>query len=168
MKLTVKEMAVFGMLGGLMYASKLLMEALPNIHLLGTFVMALTLVYRKKALYPIYVFVLLAGLFGGFALWWPAYLYIWAVLWGVTMLLPSRSGPLVYMAVCAAHGFLYGVLYAPMQALLFGLDWQGMLAWIAAGLPFDLTHGISNFFTGALILPLAALLRRAERGTVTG
>ena len=167
MKLTVREMAVFGMLGGLMYASKLLMEALPNIHLLGTFVMALTLVYRKKALYPIYVFVLLTGLFGGFALWWLAYLYIWAVLWGVTMLLPSRSGPLVYMAVCAAHGFLYGVLYAPMQALLFGLDWQGMLAWIAAGLPFDLTHGISNFFTGALILPLATLLRRAERGTVT-
>lgn len=167
MKLTVREMAVFGMLGGLMYASKLLMEALPNIHLLGTFVMALTLVYRKKALYPIYVFVLITGLFGGFAAWWVPYLYVWAVLWGVTMLLPSRSGPLVYMAVCAAHGFLYGVLYAPMQALLFGLDWQGMLAWIAAGLPFDLTHGISNFFTGALILPLATLLRRAERGTVT-
>ena len=69
MKLTIKEMAVFGMLGALMYASKMLMELFPNIHLLGTFIIALTLVYRKKALYPIYTFVLITGLFGGFATW---------------------------------------------------------------------------------------------------
>lgn len=168
MKLSVKEMAVFGMLGGLMYASKLLMEMLPNLHLVGTFVVALTLVYRKKALYPIYVFVLLAGLFSGFAAWWVPYLYIWTVLWGAAMLLPRSLPPRlaapVCMTVCALHGFLYGVLYAPAQALLFGLDLQGMLAWVAAGLPFDLIHGVSNFFTGTLILPLARLLRRAEGG----
>ena len=52
MKLSVREIAVFGMLGALMYASKVLMEALPNVHLLGVFVVALTVVYRKKALYP--------------------------------------------------------------------------------------------------------------------
>ena len=36
MKLSVREIAVFGMLGALMYASKVLMEALPNVHLLGS------------------------------------------------------------------------------------------------------------------------------------
>lgn len=167
MRLTVKEMAVFGMLGGLMYASKMLMELFPNIHLLGTFVIALTLVYRKKALYPIYTFVFITGLFSGFATWWLPYLYVWAVLWGMVMLLPcklpQRVQPLVYMVVCALHGFLYGVLYAPSQALLFGLDFSGMLAWIAAGLPFDLIHGVSNFFTGALVLPLTRILRLAEK-----
>jgi len=167
MKLTIKEMAVFGMLGALMYASKMLMELFPNIHLLGTFIIALTLVYRKKALYPIYTFVLITGLFGGFATWWVPYLYIWAVLWGAVMLLPrsipAKIQPIVYMLVCAAHGFLYGVLYAPAQALLFGLDFSGMLAWIAAGLPFDLIHGVSNFFAGALILPLARIIRLAEK-----
>jgi len=167
MKLTIKEMAVFGMLAGLMYASKMLMEVFPNIHLLGVFVIALTLVYRQKALYPIYTFVFITGLFSGFATWWVPYLYIWAVLWGAAMLLPqnipARIKPLVCMLLCAAHGFLYGVLYAPSQALLFGLDWEGMVAWIAAGLPFDLIHGISNFFCGLLILPLANLLRRAEQ-----
>jgi energy-coupling factor transport system substrate-specific component len=35
MKLSVKEMAVFSMLGTLMYASKIIMEAVPNAHLLG-------------------------------------------------------------------------------------------------------------------------------------
>ena len=69
------------------------------------------------------------------------------------------------MILCALHGFLYGVLYAPAQALLFGLDFQGMLAWIAAGLPFDLIHGVGNFFCGALICPIIAAIRLAEKQT---
>ena len=37
MKLSIREIAVFGMLGSVMYASKMLMEMFPNIHLLGVF-----------------------------------------------------------------------------------------------------------------------------------
>ena len=166
MKLKIREIAVFGMLGALMYASKMLMEVLPNIHLLGVFTIAFTVVYRKKALYPIYVYVLLNGLFSGFATWWIPYLYIWTVLWGITMLLPKQMPkkiqPIVYMLVNACHGFAFGILYAPAQALLYGLSFKGMLAWIASGLPFDITHGISNFFCGVLIVPIVYLLRRLE------
>ena len=67
MKLKTREVAIFGMLGALMYASKVFMELLPNVHLLGVFTISFTLVYRKKALYPIYTYVLLNGLFAGFA-----------------------------------------------------------------------------------------------------
>ena len=67
MKLTTKEIAVFAMLGAVMYASKLLMEAAPNIHLLGVFTIAYTVVYRKKALFPIYIYVFLNGIVSGFA-----------------------------------------------------------------------------------------------------
>lgn len=166
MKLTIKEIAVFGMLGALMYSSKLIMEMIPNVHLLGVFTVAFTLVYRKKALYPIYTYVILSGIFYGFAAWWLPHLYIWTILWGAVMLLPRRLPkgiqPVVYMAVCAAHGFLFGILYAPAQALIYGLSFKGMVAWIAAGLPWDCIHGISNFFCGALIMPIAALLRYAE------
>ena len=163
------------MLGALMYASKVVMEFLPNIHLIGVLITAITVVYRKKALYPIYVFVFLTGFLNGFANWWIPYLYIWTVLWGMVMLLPKKLSdrdsrwykvrPLAYMCVCAAHGFLYGTLYAPAQALLFGLSFQGMIAWIIAGLPFDITHGISNFCCGALIVPLISALRLAQRIT---
>lgn len=167
MKLTTREMAIFAMLGAVMYASKLLMELAPNIHLLGTFTIAFTVVYRKKALYPIYVYVLLNGIFSGFASWWVPYLYVWTVLWGVTMLLPKKLPqkirPVVYMVVCALHGFAFGVLYAPVQALMFGLSLKGTIAWIAAGLPFDFIHGVSNFFCGILIVPMISVLRLAER-----
>lgn len=167
MKLTVREISVFGMLGALMLASKWVLDAFPNMHLLGMFTIAFTLVYRKKALYPIYTYVLLLGMFSGFAAWWIPHLYLWTALWGATMLLPrnlsTRAAPIVYMLLNAAHGFLYGVLYAPAQAILFGLDLRGMLAWIAAGLPFDFIHGISNFGFGALVVPVVKAIRLAEK-----
>ena len=166
MKLTVRETAIFAMLGSVMYASKLIMEILPNVHLLGVFTMAYSVVYRKKALYPIYIYVFLNGIFSGFATWWIPYLYIWTILWGVTMLLPKdmpkNISPIVYMVVCALHGFLFGTLYAPAQAILYGLNFQGMIAWIIAGLPWDFVHGVSNFFCGILIVPIIIVLRRLE------
>lgn len=167
MRLSIKEIAVFGMLGGVMYVSKMIMELLPNIHLLGVFIVAFTVVYRQKALYIIYTYVFLNGIFSGFAAWWIPYLYVWTVLWAAVMLLPKnmpkRVQPVVYMAVCAAHGFLFGTLYAPAQAILFGFSFQGMVAWIIAGLPWDFIHGISNFFCGILIMPLVYALRFAEK-----
>ena len=166
MKLTIRETAIFAMLGSVMYASKMVMEILPNVHLLGVFTIAYTIVYRKKALYPIYIYVILNGIFSGFATWWIPYLYIWTILWGVTMLLPKNMPknicPIVYMIVCALHGFLFGTLYAPAQAILYGLNFQGMIAWIIAGLPWDFVHGVSNFFCGILIVPIIIVLRRLE------
>ena len=165
-RLDLRHKAIFSMLGAVMFASKLLLELLPNIHLLGMFTIAYTVVYRRRALIPIYVYVLLNGIFCGFAAWWLPYLYLWAILWGVTMLLPRGLRPRLavpmYMAVCGLHGLLFGTLYAPAQALLFGLDWQAMLAWIAAGLTFDLIHAVSNTVFGTLVLPFTLLLRKLE------
>ena len=143
------------------------MEFLPNVHLIGTFIVAITAVYRAKALFPIYAFVLLNGIVSGFATWWIPYLYIWTVLWGAAMLLPrnmpTKIKPIIYMIVCALHGFLYGVIYAPSQALLFGLDFKGMIAWIISGVPFDLIQGISNLFCGLLICPIILVLKNTQK-----
>ena len=152
------------MLGTIMFCSKIIMEAFPNIHLLGMLTIVYTIVFRSKALIPIYLFALIQGLYAGFSLWWLPYLYIWTVLWAFAMLIPKniseKKARIVYPLVCAMHGFLYGVLYAPAQALLFGLDFEQMLAWIAAGFSFDIIHGVSNFAVGLLILPLARVLKK--------
>jgi len=170
MKLKTRELAIFAMLGAIMYLSKIIMEWIPNVHLLGALTMAYTLVYRRKALYPIYVYVFLNGALAGFNAWWIPYLYVWTVLWGVTMLLPKhmpkRIAPFVYMIVCALHGFGFGILYAPAQALMFGLSFEATLAWIVSGFPFDVIHGISNFFCGMLIVPIVSVLRMLERSAV--
>ena len=155
------------MLGALMYASKVIMELIPNVHLIGTFIVAITVIYRKKALYPIYIFVFLTGLLNGFGTWWIPYLYIWTILWGVTMLLPKnmsrKKAVIIYCIVCSLHGFLYGTLYAPFQAIMYNLNFEGTIAWIVAGLPYDAIHGVGNLLCGILIVPLAELLSIAEK-----
>lgn len=158
------EMVVFSMLAALMFVSKVAMEALPNIHLVGVLTIVYTVVYRYKALIPIYIYVLLNGVIAGFNLWWIPYLYIWALLWGAAMLIP-RSTPravraVLYPLLCAGHGILFGTLYAPVWALIYGLDFQEMLAWIVGGFGFDALHAIGNFALGLLIFPLSELLFR--------
>ncbi len=158
------ETCLFSMLGTIMFCSKIMMEFLPNIHLLGMLTMVYTLVFRTRALIPIYVYVLLNGLYAGFSMWWIPYLYIWTILWGVTMLLPKHMsrqvGAVVYPSLCAFHGLAFGILYAPAQALMFDLSWKQTVAWIVAGLPWDAIHMAGNFAAGLLILPLYQVLSK--------
>ena len=110
----------------------------------------------------------LQGIAGALKLWWIPHLYLWFVLWGVTMLLPRNmkklTATIVYTVVCALHGLLYGTLYAPSQALLFGLDFKGMITWIIAGIPFDLIHAAHNLILGAvLIMPIVMVLSKTEK-----
>ena len=160
-------MCVFSMLGAVMFLSKLIMEFLPNIHLVATLIVAFTLVYRVKALIPIYIYVFLTGVYAGFDIWWLPYLYIWTILWLVIFLLPKNLNPKIgaflYPAISCLHGLLYGMLYAPVQALVYGFGWQQTLAWIAAGLYFDVTHAIGNLVLGTLIYPLVKLLTKLSK-----
>ncbi len=166
-RLSVGELVLFAMLGTLMFCSKIIMEVLPNIHLLGMLTMTYTVVFRKKALLPIYVYVVLNGLYAGFSVWWVPYLYVWTILWAATMLLPRKmprkAALFVYPILCSLHGFAFGILYAPAQALFWGLDFAQMLAWIAAGASFDVLHGVSNLFAGMLVLPFSELLGKLYR-----
>ena len=160
----IREIVIFSMLGTLMFCSKLFMEILPNIHLLGMLTMVYTIVFRAKALFPIYIYVMLNGLYAGFNLWWVPYLYIWTILWAITMLLPKKMPKkiacIVYPAVCFLHGLAFGVLYAPAQALMFGMNFEQMLTWIAVGVPFDAVHSVGNLVAGLLIVPLSELMKK--------
>ena len=66
-KIPIKEWILFSGLGTIMFLSKILLEWAPNIHLLGMLTMTYTVVYRKKALIPIYIYVFLNGLYSGFS-----------------------------------------------------------------------------------------------------
>ena len=112
--------------------------------------------------------MLLNGIVAGFSLWWIPYLYLWTILWGVTMLLPKNMKPKVaapvYMVTAALHGFLFGTMYAPAQAIMFGLSFKATISWIIAGLPWDAIHGVSNFFMAILVLPIVKTIRLAQKG----
>lgn len=165
--LKLKEMVLFAMLAALMFCSKKVMEGLPNIHLCGMFIMTFTVVFRKKALIPLYIYVFLDGLFGGFGTWWIPYLYIWTILWGITMLLPKKmprvAKCIVYPIVCSLHGLAFGILYSPVQALMFGLNFEQTLVWIASGFPYDILHAAGNLVFGMFIVPFSELFDKLQK-----
>ena len=166
--LKIHEITVFAMLSAVMFVSKVLMESIPNVHLLGTFVVAFTLTYRAKALFPIYGYVFANGIWEGFSPFgWLPELYLWFILWGVVMLLPKKMptfiAPVIYMLISGLHGLLFGVFYAPAYAMFSGMGWDRVWLWVAAGLPFDLIHGIGNFALGTLIIPISTLLKKLDK-----
>ena len=163
--LTLKEIIIFAILGAIMLISHMAMIMIPNIHLIGLFIAAFTLVYRVRALIPVYVYVMLYGALYGFSPWWLPYLYIWLPIWGMFMLIGRLQVSVkikvpLYMALSAVHGLLFGIMYAPVQAWIFGLNFNGMVAWIIAGLPFDVVHALGNLAAGILIVPLSELLKK--------
>ena len=164
-KVSARELTVFAMLAAIMLASRISLQAIHGVHPLGMMMAAMTLAYRWRALVPIYVYVMLDMLLSGFALWIIPYLYIWLPMWAMFMLagkikLPEPVKAPIYMVLCGLHGLAFGILYAPFWALWMGLSWQGTVKWIIIGFPFDIIHAISNFAVGALIIPLALLLKR--------
>ena len=156
-------MALFSMFGALMFTSKVLMEFLPNIHIVGVLTIVATVAFRGYALISIYVYAFLNGLFAGFGPWWVGYLYIWTILWGLTMLVPRGLGKrikqIIYIAICALHGFAFGFLYLPVQAVFFSSDPTYLKSWWAIGfVTADVYHGIGNLIFGILLIyPLSEL-----------
>ncbi len=165
-RLPLRQLILFAMLGVIMFISKVVMEGLPNIHLLGMLTITYTVVYRWRALIPIYIYVFLNGIFAGFASWWIAYLYVWAILWAATMLIPKRTPKklacVIYPLLCAAHGLFFGVLCAPAEAIIHHMSFQQTLAWISTGFVFDVIHTFGNLAVGLLVFPLSEALRKLE------
>ena len=82
------------------------------------------------------------------------------------MLIP-KNAPLKFksgisMGICGFHGLIFGTLYAPYQAIVFGLNFKGMLTWIAAGLPADIIHMCGNIAMATLIAPLYKAITKLE------
>lgn len=161
------EFILLTIFGVLMFTTKLVMAVLPNVHLIGMFIMVFTIAFRSKALIPIYIYVLLEGIVYGFGTWWISYMYVWAILWGLTMLLPRRIPAkiacVIYPVICSLHGLAFGALCAPSHAIMLGFTPAQTLTWIAMGFPFDVTHAIGNFCFGLLILPLSVILMKLKK-----
>lgn len=150
-----REAALFGVLGGLTFAAKVAMMALPNIEPVSLLVLVFAVTYGKKALFPIYVYVLLELTLFGVGLWSVSYLYLWPLLALVAWLLRNMKSVLGWAVLAAAFGLLFGALCAPVYLISGGPAFA--LSWWLSGIPFDLAHCAGNF---ALTLALFAPLRR--------
>lgn len=160
--LTVQELTVLSLLGAIPYAGQVAMAALPNIEPVSTLFLVYTLVLGNKALFPIYIFVLLEGFTYGFGLWWLCYLYIWAILYLIVRLLRKNDSTLFWAVISGAYGLAFGALCAIVYLVTGGPG--AALSWWLAGIPYDVIHCAGNFaVTLVLYRPLKTVLTQICR-----
>ena len=159
LKPTLRDIALFGILGALTFGAKVAMSFLPNIEPVSLFVMLYAVVFGRKALYPIYLYVLLEILFYGIQLWNINYLYVWVILAVGAWMLRKSENPLSWALLSGVFGLLFGALCAPVYLVSGGLSFA--VSWWVSGIPFDLMHCAGNFVMALLLfMPLRRLLER--------
>ena len=141
-------------MAALIFASKVALSSIPNINLNSVLIILTVVFFGWKALYAVYVYVLLEGLVFGFSVWWVGYLYVWDVLVIAAMLLRENDSALLWAVVAGVFGLIFGpLMYLEYFAINGG--WEMFFAMWVAGIPYDLTHCIGNFvFTLVLYRPL--------------
>jgi len=157
--LTVKEVALFGMLGALTFGGKFVMSSLPNIEPVSLFILVFTAVFGLKALFPIGIYVAMEILVYGIQLWNINYLYVWAILALIAYAMRRVQEPLIWAVVSGVFGLLFGLLCTPVYLFSGGLHFA--VSWWLSGIPFDLLHCAGNFVLALLLFtPLRKLLDR--------
>ena len=127
------------------------MAALPNIEPSSLMVMLFAATFGRKALYPIYVYVLLELLVYGPHLWAVCYLYIWLVPAAGAWLLRRETHPLAWALLSGGFGLVFGLLCAPVDVVVGGWGYAAG-RWVS-GIPFDLLHGAGNFVIALTLFP---------------
>lgn len=166
-RLLPAETALFGILGAMTFAGKWVMSGIPNVEPVSLMVMLFAVTFGWKAVFPIYVYVLMEFLIYGINLWSINYLYIWLVLAVGAWLLRSMKSRVGWALLCGVFGLLFGMLCTPVY--IFTLGFRGAAAWWISGIPFDIIHCASNFVIAlGLFAPMRKLLERLYRGIGTG
>lgn len=163
LKLALSEVALFGILGGMTFAAKMVMAAFANIEPVSLMVMLFAVVFGKKAVFPIYVYVLLEYVLFGFGLWSVNYLYIWLVLALAAWLLRGMTHPVGWAILSGLFGLSFGALCAPVDLFVGGWNYA-VTKWVS-GISFDIAHCAGNLVMALLLfVPLRRTLEWLYRG----
>lgn len=158
-KLLAREITLFGILGALTFGAKVVMSWMPNIEPVSLMVMLYAVTFGRKAVYPIYLYVLLEILIYGLGTWNIMYLYIWTILALAAWLLRKMESPLGWAMLCGVFGLAFGALCAPVDIAIGGVGYA-VSKW-ASGIIFDIWHCAGNFVIALLVFnPMRKLLSK--------
>lgn len=158
-RITVREIALFGVLGGLTFAAKLVMSGLPNIEPVSLMVMLFAVTFGKKCVYPTFVYVAMEVLVYGINLWNVYYLYVWLILALAAYLMRKNQEPLSWAILSAVFGLSFGALCGITDIFLLGFG--GAVGKWVSGIMFDVIHSVANFIIALLLFkPLRDLMQK--------
>lgn len=150
-QISTKDICLVGIMVAVIEVCKMTMSFLPNIELTSFWLIMFTLFFEKRVFWAVPVFVILEGCVYGFGLWWGMYLYVWPLLVLFTWLFRSQKSVWFWSIFSAIFGLMFGLL-SSLTYVVIGAVGEGVksglysgFSWWIAGIPWDITHGISNF-----------------------
>ena len=150
-------MVLFGIRGAMTFGAKYVMSLLPNIEPVSLCVMLYAVVFGKKWVYPVYLYVGLEILFYGLGIWNLNYLYTWALLGVIAYCLRNMEGSFGWAMLSGVFGLAFGALCGIVDVFIGGLAYA-VTKW-AAGIPFDIAHCVGNFLMALVLFePLRKLV----------
>lgn len=159
---SLRQIAVLSILGAMLIVVQVALAVIPNLELVSLLVIIYTALLGARALYPIYIFVLVEGLIYGFGLWFINYLYVWAVLFAVTLLCRKVTGVLGWALISGGFGLVFGALCAIPYLFIGGFN--AALAYWVSGIPFDIAHCIGNTAAALLLYkPVYSTLQKLTK-----
>lgn len=149
------------LMGAVLYASQVALAFLPNIELVTLLIVIFTRLFGREATAACTVYVFLTAITNGFGIWWFVYLAVWPLYSLLVYRLRSVDSYVFWAILNGAFGLVFGAFFA--LPYVFISPSYALSYWIA-GIPWDITHCIGNFFI-ALVLgkPLELALRRAAK-----
>ena len=164
-----KDIATVGLMIAIIEAAKLSLAALPNIELVSFLIIMFTLHFGKKTFFAIPAFIIIEILIFGFEpMWVTAYLYIWPLLYLLTLIFSKAKSAFNMALLSGFFGLIFGFLcsfpYLFMStALNPTASLSSAIAYWIAGIPFDVIHGVSNFIIMlVLYTPVSRVLDRVN------
>lgn len=155
--LTVREICLFGILGAMTFGAKYVMSWMPNIEPVSLMVMLFAVTFGIKALFPVYLYVLLEILFYGLGTWNFCYMYVWTILAVLALLIKKVTDPLAWAMLSGVFGLFFGALCGIVDIFIGGFGYA-LAKWVS-GIPFDLAHCAGNFVIALLLFaPMRTLL----------
>lgn len=149
--LTIKDVALIGMMVAVIEVCKVVMMGLPNIELTTFWIIMFTLYFGNKVFYMIPVFILIEGAMFGIHIWWIMYLYMWPALALITRRLRQSDSVWTFSLLSGIFGLLFG-FFCAIPYVVIGTTEDGIMGglyagftWWVAGIPWDMVHGTANF-----------------------
>ena len=151
---------MLAMFAVLMIIGKEAMAALPNIEPVSLLCVLCSVLYGRRALAAVYVFIIVEGLLYGFHIWWIAYLYIWPICCLMAQVLRKADSALLCALLMAVFGLCFGALTAIPYLFIGGVS-MAATYWVS-GVYFDLLHCGGNFIICLVLYrPLLSTLQKA-------
>lgn len=165
-KITIREITLVGMMVAVIEVCKAALSFLPNIELTTFWLIMFTLVFGKRTVFAVPVFILIEGCIYGFGLWWAMYLYIWPLLVLLVWIFKKQQSVWFWAILSSLFGLSFGFLCAASMVVVGLADGirSGLIAgftWWVAGIPWDIVHGVSNFVLMlVLYYPVKSVMKR--------